>query len=144
DVLGLENVSVVIWLEGINDFGTGGESVSAVIEGVQQGVRRMRAGLPGVRIFMGTLTPSLNSTNGTHGTPEIEQKRQAYNDFIRSAGIFDGVIDFDAATRDPATGELRAEHQPNTSIGGPGDKLHPNRLGYLAMAGAIDLDAVFG
>ncbi|MGE0224414.1 MAG: GDSL-type esterase/lipase family protein, partial [Acetobacteraceae bacterium] len=42
DVLGLENVSVVIWLEGINDFGTGGESVSAVIEGVQQGVRRMR------------------------------------------------------------------------------------------------------
>jgi lysophospholipase L1-like esterase len=25
-------------------------------------------------------------------------------------------------------------------VGGPGDGLHPNRAGYLAMASAIDLD----
>ena len=27
---------------------------------------------------------------------------------------------------------------------GPGDKLHPNRAGYLAMAGSIDLDMLMG
>lgn len=143
DVIDLPNVSHVLWLEGINDFGTGGETVEAVTEGVREGVKRLRAAIPGVRIFMATLTPSLNSANGTHGTPAIEAKRQAYNSFIKSSGIFDGTIDFDTPTLDPKTGELKAEHQPNSSIGGPGDKLHPNRAGYLAMAGAIDLNAVF-
>jgi hypothetical protein len=40
---------------------------------------------------------------------------------------------------DPQTGGLRAEFVPDSTIGGPGDKLHPNRAGYLAMAGSIDL-----
>jgi hypothetical protein len=34
---------------------------------------------------------------------------------------------------------MRPEFVPDSTIGGPGDKLHPNRAGYLAMAGAIDL-----
>ena len=143
DIIALPGVSTVLWLEGINDFGTGGDSVADVIAGVTEGVRRLRAAIPGVRIFMGTLTASLNSTNGTHGTPAIEAKRREYNAFIRNAAILDGVLEFDLATFDPATGELKAEHQPNSSIGGPGDKLHPNRAGYLAMAAAIDLDRVF-
>jgi hypothetical protein len=42
-------------------------------------------------------------------------------------------------TRDATTGGLRAEFQPNSSIGGPGDALHPNRAGYLAMGNAVDL-----
>lgn len=144
DIIALPNVSTVIWLEGINDFGTGGETVDDVIAGLRDGVQRLRAAIPGVRIIMGTLTASLNSANGTHGTPDMERKRQAYNRFIRTTDLFDGVVDFDAATFDPATGELKAEHQPNSSIGGPGDKLHPNRAGYLAMAGAIDLAMVCG
>jgi hypothetical protein len=28
----------------------------------------------------------------------------------------------------------------NTTTGGEGDKLHPNRLGYLAMGMAIDIE----
>ena len=68
-----------------------------------------------------------------------QAERKALNEFIRSAGIFDGVIDFDVVTLDPATGELKAEYQPNSTIGGPGDKLHPNRAGYAAMGNAIDL-----
>ena len=54
------------------------------------------------------------------------------------------MIDFSAATLDPTTGELKAEFQPNSSTGGPGDKLHPNRAGYAAMGRAIDLGLVFG
>ncbi len=143
DVISLPNVGAVIWLEGINDFGTGGATMAAVEAGVRAGVARLRAGIPDVRVFMATLTSALNSTP-THGTTEVEARRQGYNRFIRTAGIFDGVIDFDAATIDPSTGEIKPEYQPNASIGGPGDKLHPNRAGYLAMAGAIDLDLIAG
>ncbi len=144
DIISLPNVSTVIWLEGINDFGNAGAEAAAVIEGVKQGVAKLRARIPGVKIFMGTLTSSLHSNNGVYGEAPIDQKRQAYNDFIRKSGIFNGVIDFDAATLDPATGELKAEYQPNSTLGGPGDKLHPNRAGYAAMGNAIDLNMVFG
>ena len=43
---------------------------------------------------------------------------------------------------DPATGEMKPEFVPESTTGGPGDKLHPNRAGYLAMGNAIDLDMV--
>ena len=47
--------------------------------------------------------------------------------------------DFDGAVTDPTTNGLRPEFVPNSTIGGPGDGLHPNRAGYAAMADAIDL-----
>jgi lysophospholipase L1-like esterase len=143
DVISLPGVSTVIWLEGINDFGARLASAQAVSDGVREGVKRLREGIPGVRIYMATLTGALNSTP-THGTPEVEAKRQAYNAFIRTAGIFDGVIDFDVITLDPKTGELKAEYQPNSTIGGPGDKLHPNRAGYAAMGNGVDLIMILG
>jgi lysophospholipase L1-like esterase len=144
DVTSLPNVSTVIWLEGINDFGGGGAELAVVSDGVREGVKRLRASVPGVKIFMATLTSSLHSTNGAYGNEQIAEKRRAYNEFVKSSGIFDGVVDFDAATIDPGTGELKAEYQPNSSTGGPGDKLHPNRAGYAAMGRAIDLGVVFG
>lgn len=144
DVIALPNVSTVIWLEGINDFGNGGYEPQKVEDSVRDVVKRLRAGIPGVKVFMATLTSSVNSNNGGYGAAPIEVKRKDYNEFIRKAGIFDGVIDFDAATLDPATGELKAEFQPNSTTGGPGDKLHPNRAGYAAMGEVIDLRTVFG
>ena len=144
DIVSLSNVGAVIWLEGINDFGNAGASAEEVIAGVREGVKRLRAGIPGVRILMGTLTSSLNSSNGTYGSFPIEEKRRAFNQFVRGAGIFDGVVDFDAATFDARNGELRAEFVPNSTTGGPGDKLHPNRAGYLAMGNAVDLKMVVG
>jgi lysophospholipase L1-like esterase len=143
DVISLPGVSTVIWLEGINDFGARLATAQAVSDGVREAVKRLREQIPGVRIYMATLTGALNSTP-THGTPEVEAKRQAYNAFIRTAGIFDGVIDFDVVTLDPKTGELKVEYQPNSTIGGPGDKLHPNRAGYAAMGNAIDLTMIVG
>jgi len=143
DVISLPGVSTVIWLEGINDFGARSATAQAVSDGVREGVKRLRAAIPGVRIYMATLTGALNSTP-THGTAEVEAKRQEYNQFIRNAGIFDGVIDFDVVTLDPATGELKAAYQPNSTIGGPGDKLHPNRAGYAAMGRAVDIPMITG
>jgi lysophospholipase L1-like esterase len=137
DVLSLSGATSVIWMEGINDLGTAGNSVEAVTAAFREGVARMKA--KGLRVIGGTLPSALNATNGTHGTKDVDTKRRAINDFIRTSHVFDGVVDFDAATIDPRTGELRAEFQPNSTIGGAGDKLHPNRAGYAAMGQAVDL-----
>ncbi len=62
------------------------------------------------------------------------------NTFIRDSGVFDAIEDFDAATRDPKTGGLRAPFVPNSTIGGDGDAVHPNRAGYQAMGLVIPLE----
>jgi len=144
DVISLPGVSIVIWLEGINDFAAGGASAQAVSEGTREGVRQLRAKIPGVRIYMATVMSSFNSNVSPYGTPEVDAKRKEFNSFIRTADIFDGVIDLDAVTLDPRTGELRAEYQPNSTVGGPGEKIHPNRAGYAAMGTAIDLEMIVG
>ena len=92
DIISLPGVSAVIWLEGINDFGAADTSAETVIDGYTKGVATLRQKMPGVRIFAATLTPALNSTP-THGRAEVEAKRKALNEFLRTSKIFDGVID---------------------------------------------------
>jgi lysophospholipase L1-like esterase len=140
DVLSLSNVSAVIWLEGINDLNS---NASATVEAVRTAMRDIvsRIHAKKIRVFGATLTSALGSTGGS-GSAETDQKRRAVNDFIRTSGIFDGVFDFDAATVDVSSGALRAEFVPNSTVGGAGDRLHPNRLGYAAMAQSVDLRAL--
>jgi lysophospholipase L1-like esterase len=144
DVASLPGVSIVIWLEGINDFGAANASEQAVEDAYSKAVGILRQKLPGVRIYVATLPPALNSVVATHGRPEVDAKRKGLNEFFRNSKIFDGIIDFDRVTLDPSTGEVKAEYQPNSSTGGPGDKLHPNRAGYAAMGNAIDLSMITG
>jgi lysophospholipase L1-like esterase len=136
DVLSLSGLTAIVWLEGINDLAQGA-SADEVIAGMREVARRVQA-RGGIKLIAATLTSSVGSTT-PHGTPDAEARRQAINTFIRTSGIFGGVADFDAATRDAQTGGLRAPFVPNSTIGGPGDRLHPNRAGYLAMGQAIDL-----
>jgi lysophospholipase L1-like esterase len=141
DVLSLSGVAAVVWLEGINDFSKNGNTpVEAVEAGMKDVVGRIRAKFTGVRIIGATLTSTLGSTNANHGSFDEDAKRKALNEFIRASGLFDEVADFDAATFDPQTGGMRAEFVPESTTGGPGDKLHPNRVGYLSMGSAIDLN----
>ena len=145
DVLSLSGVTAIIWLEGINDFSKNGNADPETVQTrMREIVARVRAKSPAIKIFAATVATALGATNAAHGSPEQDDKRKAFNSFIRTAGIFDGVIDFDAATLDAATGGLKAEFVPDSTTGGPGDKLHPNRAGYLAMGHAIDLDLVLG
>ncbi|MEO8594177.1 MAG: GDSL-type esterase/lipase family protein [Candidatus Solibacter sp.] len=137
DVIGISGISSVIWLEGINDFGANA-TAEAIQAGMREIVARLRKAVPGVRVIGATVVSALGAT-GAHGSEAEDKKRRALNDFIRGGGAFDGVADFDKATLDPATGHLRPEFVPDSTTGGAGDKLHPNRAGYLAMAGAIDL-----
>ena len=141
DVLSLSGVSAVIWFEGINDFSKNGNvSVEAASNAMREGVAAIRKRLPGVRVIGATLTTALGNAGPAHGFAEQDLKRQALNEFIRGSGVFDGVVDFDKVTANPETGEMRAEFVPDSTTGGPGDKLHPNRLGNLAMGQAIDLN----
>jgi lysophospholipase L1-like esterase len=81
--------------------------------------------------------PFENALAGTpmqaYFSPEKEVTRQAVNAWIRSSGSFDGVIDFDRVTADPAHPVAMAKGYDS------GDHLHPNDAGYRAMADSIDL-----
>ena len=74
------------------------------------------------------------------GAIEQDQKRKGLNDHIRTSGLFDAVIDFDKVITSDKSGAMKDEYVPDSTIGGPGDKLHPNRAGYLAIGQAIDLN----
>jgi lysophospholipase L1-like esterase len=139
DVLAQSGVRWVIVLESINDigipgaFGLSSQEVTAaqIIEGHRQLVERAHA--RGLAIYGGTLTAFEGTIFPGYFTPAGEAKRQAVNHWIRTSGAYDAVIDFDKATRDPAhPARLLPAYDS-------GDHLHPNDVGYEAMARAVDL-----
>ena len=143
DVLSLSGVNTLIWLEGINDFSKNGMATpEKVITQLTEGVNRLNQA--GIRVIGATVGSALGSTSAAHGFPAQDEKRQTLNNFIRNSKIFVGVIDFDAVTLDTTTGQMRPEFVPDSTVGGVGDKLHPNRAGYHAMGHSIDLDLVAG
>jgi lysophospholipase L1-like esterase len=138
DVLAQTGVTHAIVLLGINDvrnrWGRPEEVVTAaeMIAGLDQLATRAHA--RGVKIFGGTLlTFEYETFNPGFYTPEGEEKRQTVNAWIRDAGAFDAVIDFEKALRDPAH---PTRMLPKWDCG---DHLHPSDEGYLHMGDIIDL-----
>jgi lysophospholipase L1-like esterase len=138
DVLAQPGVTSVIVLEGINDLGTaaaarreGKPHASAEDLIFALGQLATRARLNGLKVFGGTILPF---EGAQYFTEEGEAARQKVNAWVRSSGAYDGVVDFDAAMRDPAKPtRLRAELHT-------GDWLHPNVEGYAAMAATVPLE----
>jgi lysophospholipase L1-like esterase len=139
DALDLSGVGAIILFEGINVSKNGNASVDTVEAALKDLAGRIRERRPGTRVIGATVTSAPGSSNAAHGSSEQDAKRKALNTFIRTSGLFDGVIDFDKVTLDAQSGSLKPEFVPESTTGGPGDKLHPNRAGYLAMGTAIDL-----
>lgn len=140
DVLGTPGVTHTIVLIGINDIGMPGflgpaESVTAdaLIEGLESLAEAARA--EGVAAFVGTITP-FEGAFPPYYSREGEAIRQTVNAWIRDNDAFAGVIDFEAAVRDP--------ERPTRILAAfdSGDHLHPNDAGYQAMADAVPL-AIF-
>lgn len=132
DVLMQTGVTHVVVMEGINDIGQARSNPSPtaadLIAAHKQLIERAKA--RGLKIYGATLTPF---EGAAYFTREGEAKRQALNEWIRSSGAYDAVIDFDKVVRDPAapTKFLPAYDS--------GDHLHPGDAGYKAMGDAIDL-----
>ena len=140
DVLSLPKVTHLVVMLGINDFGFPGgrnlpaEEVSSddVITAYRQIIARAHA--HGIKVIGATLIPfgPIPERPGFY-SPASEAKRQAVNQWIRTSRQFDGVIDFEAAIRDPKASTRMLPAYDS------GDHLDPNDAGYKAMADAIDL-----
>ncbi|MFG2643696.1 SGNH/GDSL hydrolase family protein [Streptomyces sp. NPDC048370] len=140
DVLTERDVRTVVLLEGINDFGgslpndiaapTPEVSVERLVAGHRELIRQAHA--KGIRVIGTTLTPIKGSF---YDTPAVEAKRDAFNDWVRTSGAYDAVVDFDRAVADPADPDRMLPAYDS------GDHLHPGDAGYRAMAQALDLDA---
>jgi lysophospholipase L1-like esterase len=130
DVLTKTGVRTLIVLEGINDIQQDPHQTDPdqIIGAYKQIIARSHAA--GIRVLGGTITPF----KGWRVYDEtLEATRLAVNEFIRNGGLFDGVVDFDAAIRDPQDPLImKAEYDS-------GDHLHPGDAGYRAMAEAVRL-----
>jgi lysophospholipase L1-like esterase len=132
DVIDQPGAKYVIVLEGINDIGAARDNPSPSADEIIAGHRQLiaRAHAAGIEIIGATLTPF---EGANYYSESGEAKRQAVNKWIRESHEYDGVVDFDAAVRDPDhPGRFCPEYDS-------GDRLHPGDAGYRAMAECIDL-----
>ncbi len=136
DVLDRSGVRYVILFEGINDIEAQTRShqpYDALVKQLEWGLAQIatQAHDRGIKVFVATQMTDCRDFQCTW--PEGEKARSALNEWIRTAKIFDGLIDFDLITRDPQH-PTQLLQQYNS-----GDFVHPNDAGYQAMADAIDL-----
>ena len=138
DVLPQAGVTTVIWMEGLNDIAQSPNATAADLESAYtQGIAQLHAA--GLRVLQGTLTPTGSAVltiAPTYGSANTAAVREQVNQWIRTSSPADGVIDFDAAVRDPNNpGDLNPAYAS-------GDGVHLNNAGYQAMANAITLSAL--
>jgi lysophospholipase L1-like esterase len=145
DILALPGVTHIVLLEGLNDLCFPGAKLNGqyladpadvrtpqdVIDAYRQLISRAHA--HGIKLIAATIGPFEGVVIPGYSSESKEAARQTVNQWIRTSGSFDAVIDFDAVLRDP---DHPARLLPR--LASP-DHLHPNDAGYEAMADAIDL-----
>lgn len=139
DVLATPGVRILLLMEGINDIGRTftpeATQEPATLEDLEGAVRQLvaRAHDHGIKVYGATLTPYRGAHYYADGGGEM---RQAFNDWIRSSGAFDGVIDFDVALRSKSEPDrLDPAYDSN-------DHLHMNDRGYAALGDAVPLSLI--
>ena len=141
DVLARNGVRYLIILEGVNDLGMLTRDAPVSTEAHRALVQRMigalaqisaRARERGIKVIGGTILP-YGGSGYYHPDAANEADRRAVNNWIRTRGNVDAVVDFDALMRDPAQpNRLRKEFDS-------GDGLHPSAAGYRFMGEAVPL-----
>ncbi len=131
DVLDQPGIRFAVIFYGVNDIG-GNAPASTVIDSYRALIAQAHS--RNIRIYGATITPF--NGNGYYSTAR-EAVRQEVNDWIRTSGNFDGVIDFDEALRDPENPIRMLEEYSN-------DFLHPNIAGYNKLGESVDLSLFTG
>jgi lysophospholipase L1-like esterase len=132
DVLDQPGVRFVILLEGVNDIGTSlrldtvaDRLIAAFGHFIQSAHER------NVLVFGATILPFQGSQ---YSGDEQERVRQTVNEWIRTGGQFDAVIDFAQVVSDPRKRDvLMTDYDCD-------DHLHLSPKGYRRMAESIDLE----
>ena len=135
DVLDRTNVRAVVIDLGVNDILRNPNQVDprTVTDGLRTLVRQAHA--RGLRVVGATLMPFQGHRGYTDARDAV---RRAVNAEIRSGKVYDAVVDFDAALRDPYNPRrLRSDYDS-------GDHLHPSDKGYRRMADVFDLGDLKG
>jgi lysophospholipase L1-like esterase len=140
DILTRSGAQYVIVLESINDIDRYdrdrrpyGDLAQRLESGLAQLAKQSQQ--HGMKVIGATLTPFQGSIRYSAAGEEV---RQAVNQWIRTSIVFDGVVDFDKAIRDPQN-PLRYAPQYDS-----GDHLHPNDAGFEALANCVDLSLFTG
>jgi len=142
DVLDQSGIRYVIVFEGGNDIrmpSDGSVSSQETVSAAQliAGFRTMaqQSHHRNVKFLVGTVTPfEFADPKRQAMFPEWEKVRLEFNEWVRNTKEIDGVVDFDAAIRDPDhPARILAEYDS-------GDDLHPNDAGYQAMADSVNIN----
>ncbi|KAI0482611.1 SGNH hydrolase-type esterase domain-containing protein [Xylariaceae sp. FL0804] len=137
DILAQPGVRYAMVFEGVNDIGTLPDDeqdqdlvYTRLVGAYKQIIERVHAhGLP---IFGATITP-FTGPGQVYSGVHREYTRQRVNEWIRTSGRYDGVVDFDAVVRNDSQPDMLATRFNS------GDWLHPNVAGYQAMGDAFNL-----
>ncbi len=139
DVLDTPNLHTVIFALGVNDVAYYTEktkeqlSLDAFRSAVTKIVDTLHA--RGVKVVIQTITPRIGcSLVMGKFTKEMEVQRLRFNDWIRTAGIFDGVFDAEAVVKAETPEGIIFRDDLHR-----GDRLHPNAKGGRLLADAYVL-----
>lgn len=142
DVLDQKGAKFLLLLEGVNDLGGLARNPESLQSDYDQLVKNLKIAYTQIATTTrdhkiipigGTIMP-FGESSFYHPNAMAEQARQDVNAWIRTSGIFDHVIDFDAFMRDPKNPRLLNPAYDS------GDHLHPSIAGYKAMAEHIPLE----
>jgi lysophospholipase L1-like esterase len=130
DVLAQTSARTAVVFEGVNDV-RWQTTAEQVIAGLREIAERGHA--RGLRMLAATILPCEGEARCGSA---VDAERIKVNAWIRGAGVFDGVLDFDAVVRDP--------QRPSRILPAydSGDHLHPGDAGLAAMARSVDLRAL--
>jgi lysophospholipase L1-like esterase len=148
DVLAKPNVAAVVVLMGINDIACPGQTFAPndpfpTKDELVAGYRQLlaRAHMRGIRVVVGTLTPFRNALKGSplegYYTEPRNKLRKEVNDWIRSSGEFDAVVDFDKLVQAPSSPDDIADVYQ-------ADHLHLSAAGNKLVADALTPYILFG
>ena len=133
DVMSHQGVTDVILFMGTNDIRRGASAAQVI-----DAMTRLAAAVKSrrMKVFAATIIPRHNVPPAGTNTGWDDTKtaiRREVNEWMRTRAKLDGVLDFDAAVRDPAHADLIAA--PFNC-----DGIHPTPRGYYEMGQSVPLE----